>query len=153
MAHMRGGAHSAASAPLRYGLVLFPQFEVLDVFGPLEALNTIVRIDNFPYKDDLSLVILAETLDPVSSGPIPQDPKPFNPKVAQSIVPTHTFEDAPDVDVLLVPGGYGTGPQTASGYVPNVDAVIRYIKATFPKLQYLISKYSMLLVRSMLRMS
>jgi putative intracellular protease/amidase len=127
---------------LRYGLVLFPQFEVLDVFGPIEALNVLPRLQTFPWADKLDLAIIAETMDPVTSGPVKGDKNPFNPKIAQSVVPTHTFDNAPEVDVLLVPGGWGAGPATRSGFKPDVTAVVKYISSVFDKLQYLVSKLS-----------
>ena len=145
MPETKATASQMSEVPLRYGVLLFPQFEVLDVFGPLEALNTIVRLENFPHRDKLSLEVLAKDFQPVSSGPInPANKKSFNPKVAQSITPTHTLKEAPDIDVLLVPGGYGTGPKTETGAVPDVSTEIEYIESTFPKLQYLISTSSTL---------
>jgi putative intracellular protease/amidase len=126
--------------PLRYGLLLFPQFEILDAFGPIEALNTLAHSSSFPWRDDLDFAIIAETLDPVSSGPVKGDPSPFNPRIAQSVVPTHTFANAPDLDVLIVPGGFGTGPKlTGSEFDPDVDAVVDYIATVFDKIEYLIS--------------
>jgi putative intracellular protease/amidase len=125
--------------PTRYGLLLFPQWEVLDVFGPIEALNTLPRLDTFPLKDELDMAIIAESMEPMTSGPIKGDKKPFNPRIAQTVNPTHTFDNAPDIDVLLVPGGWGAGPTTRSGFEPNVDKVVKYIKDAFPRLQYLIS--------------
>jgi len=122
--------------PLRFGAELFPQFEVLDLFGPLENLDMLVRLDDFPYKDSLSLAMLAETLDPVSSGSVKDAPHSFtfNPKVAQSIVPTHTFADAPEIDVLIIPGGYRTVQESAK------RPVIEYLQKVFPTLKSLFSE-------------
>jgi putative intracellular protease/amidase len=127
--------------PLSYALLLFPQFEVLDVFGPLEALNTLIRIPTFPHSSTLSLSIIAKTLDPVSCGPISGDPKPFNASIAQSVVPTHTFDNASgEIDVLVIPGGFGTGPMTRSGFRPDVDAEVAWIREVFPGVKYVVSK-------------
>lgn len=111
------------------------------MFGPLECLNTLVRLENFKHKQDLSLTVLARSLKVVSSGPIPADPKPFNVNIAQSVQPTHTLDNAPDIDVLLVPGGYGTGPHTMSGFAPDVSEEVAFIANVFPRLKYLISQY------------
>ncbi|KAL9039742.1 MAG: hypothetical protein Q9214_004752 [Letrouitia sp. 1 TL-2023] len=52
-------------------------------------------------------------------------------RFAQSIVPTHTLETAPPLDVLLVPGGLGTR---------NPDpAIVEFIRDRYPSLKYLIS--------------
>jgi hypothetical protein len=83
--------------PSLVGVVVYPGFTVLDVFGPLEVLNQL----SLQYY--LNLTIIAETLDPVSSN---SDPGWFNPAIkstmAESIVPTHTFETAPPVQLLIV---------------------------------------------------
>ena len=141
-------SHSRSSeVPLRYGLLLFPQWELLDAAGPIEALNSLTHSANFPYASDLDFAIIAETLDPVSTGPLKDDPKPFNRAVAQSVVPTHTFDNAPDLDVLIIPGGFGTGPSTIhkSGFDPNVDAVIDYIAKVYDRVEYIISTFFPLL--------
>lgn len=135
-------SHSRSSeVPLRYGLLLFPQWELLDAAGPIEALNSLTHSPAFPYASDLDFCIIAETLDPVSTGPLKDDPKPFNRAVAQSVVPTHTFDNAPDIDVLIIPGGFGTGPSAIhrSGFDPNVDAVVDYIAKVYDRVEYIIS--------------
>ena len=111
-----------AASKFVFGVILYPRFEVLDVFGPLEALNQLTRL---PGYDNLSLVIIADTLDPVSSA------TPFNAHFEQTVVPTHTFDDAPHLDVLLVPGGILKDHDTQ----PAVD----FIRARYPELQYLIT--------------
>jgi len=79
------------------GLLLFPEFEPLDAFGPVEAF------------------VIAEW-----PGARPGDPRPFRVvAVAESLepvamrggvrtVPDHDLAHAPPLDVLLVPGGPGT---------------------------------------------
>jgi len=112
---------SESPAKYVFGLALFPRFEVLDVFGPIEALNQLTRL---PGYTDLTLHIIADTLEPVSSA---TTTKTFE----QKVVPTHTFKDAPSIDVLLVPGGMLDTEETQ----PAVD----FIKARYSSLQYLIT--------------
>jgi hypothetical protein len=51
----------------------------------------------------MELAVIAESKKPVSTNP---DPNPFvSASFGQEIVPTHTFENAPEIEVLLVPGG------------------------------------------------
>jgi transcriptional regulator GlxA family with amidase domain len=85
----------------------------------MEVINDLSR------THDITLAIIAATLDPVSTQ---MKGVHF---VGQSVVPTHTFTDAPALDVLLVPGGWGgfeTGPQ-----------LIEYVRTVVPKLGHLIT--------------
>lgn len=72
--------------PLSVGMVLYPGFTLLDLAGPQTAfgLNGVTHL-------------IWKTMDPV-----PTD-------MGISLNPTHTFANAPeDLDVLFVPGGFGT---------------------------------------------
>jgi putative intracellular protease/amidase len=70
------------------GTLLFPGFELLDVFGPLEMFGAL--------PDDFVLQMVAETEGPIESH---QGPK---------AVADVTLADARPFDILLVPGGRGT---------------------------------------------
>jgi len=110
---------------LKYGVIVYPGFQALDVFGPLDALNSLSRA----YPMELS--VIAETLNPISTKP----PGSLNSGVnfSQSIVPNYTFDTAPPLDVLIVPGGIGN--RIAS----NVEAAINYIRKIYPTLRCLIT--------------
>lgn len=112
--------------PLIYGVVIYPGIQALDVFGPLDALNSLST--HYP----LQLAIIAEKLQPVSTKP-PGDLGNSVSNFSQSIVPTHIFDTAPAIDVLIVPGGIGNRD------AKNVEAAIAYIQKTYPTLQYLIT--------------
>lgn len=73
------------------GVLLFPAFELLDVFGPLQALGN-VRLGD----DRWHIVTVAERAGAVESG---QGPR---------AVAEVTLEECPRLDALLVPGGLGT---------------------------------------------
>jgi transcriptional regulator GlxA family with amidase domain len=77
--------------PRTLGAVLYPQFELLDLYGPLEMFGSL--------GPALRIVTLAEQAGPVASTPGP------------STVAEHSFASAPPLDLLLVPGGVGTFPQ------------------------------------------
>jgi len=111
--------------PVNYGIVVYPGFQALDAFGPLDALNTLAAM--FP----LNLSILAATLDPVSTKG-PGQPLPNGSDFGQSIVPTHTFDNAPPLDVLLIPGGVGA-------IYPGIESAINFIKNVYPSLKYLVT--------------
>jgi transcriptional regulator GlxA family with amidase domain len=70
------------------GVVLFPGFELLDVYGPLEAFGHL--------PEAFRLVQVAEEAGPVTSAPGPR------------VVADTSLADAPKLDWLLVPGGIGT---------------------------------------------
>jgi len=72
------------------GVLLFPGFELLDVFGPLEAFG--VR----PAKEHFETVLVAEHTGPVESA---QGPK---------AVAELALDDPRRLDLILVPGGFGT---------------------------------------------
>lgn len=110
-------------------MVLYPAFQALDVFGPLDIFNM------FSFSQPLNLYLIASTLDPVSTAPLSRNMNPLNSNFSQSVVPTHTFADPPpDLDVLFVPGGVGTrAPE------PLLAEMIDYIRDVYPSLDHLIS--------------
>lgn len=110
--------------------MVFPAFQALDVFGPLDALNILSR----RYK--MNLYTIAETLEPVSTQ-LAEQPgagsgSGSDSDFGQRIVPTHTFDTAPPLDVLLVPGGQGTR-------APGIASAVDYVREAFPSLQYLVT--------------
>ncbi|KAL2859928.1 DJ-1/PfpI family protein [Aspergillus lucknowensis] len=113
-------------APKTFGVLLFRAFEPLDIYGPLEALSLLAS------ETKLDLHFLAETLDPVTTRPLMPSMNPFNSSFFVEINPTHTLDNAPDLDVLIVPGGLGTRS-------PYLNNTLDWIAETYPKLQYLIT--------------
>ncbi|KAF1986736.1 class I glutamine amidotransferase-like protein [Aulographum hederae CBS 113979] len=110
---------TSEKVPLNYALILFPGFQALDVFGPLDILNMIAQL--IP----LNLYILGPTLDPISTSA-------FNnlsgANFSQTLQPTHTFASPPsNIEVLLIPGGLGTL------YPENTASALEFLKATFPQ--------------------
>lgn len=73
-------------APLSVGMVLFPGLTQLDLTGAYEVLARM---------PDTRVHLVASTLDPVRS------------EWGLTILPDATFGDAPPLDVLCVPGGWG----------------------------------------------
>ena len=72
------------------GVLLFPQFELLDVCGPVEVLGHRLLADR------QRVVMIAREPGPVASVQ------------GTRLVAEHGFADRPPLDVLLVPGGQGT---------------------------------------------
>ena len=87
-----------ASRPLTLGVILYPGFELLDVFGPLEMFTAVGR-------DQLVAHIVAERAGPVRAGIVPDGP------VGPQVIAEYGFDDAPQLDLLLLPGGIGTFPE------------------------------------------
>ncbi|KAH8886504.1 DJ-1/PfpI family protein [Thozetella sp. PMI_491] len=110
---------SNSALPKSFGLLLYPGFEALDAFGPMEVLNDLSR------THEMSLSIIAATREPVSTA------WKDTHRVGQSVVPTHTFADDPDLDVLFIPGGWGgfeTGPE-----------LLEYLRKAASKTKYIIT--------------
>jgi transcriptional regulator GlxA family with amidase domain len=70
------------------GVVLYPQFELLDVYGPVEVFGNL--------GSKVKVVMVAPTAGPVASA---QGPK---------VVADYGLDDCPALDLVLVPGGRGT---------------------------------------------
>jgi transcriptional regulator GlxA family with amidase domain len=70
------------------GIVLYPKFELLDVYGPAEIFGNL--------GPRVKVVMVAASAGPVASV---QGPK---------TVAEYGFDDCPDLDLVLVPGGIGT---------------------------------------------
>ncbi|KAF5661416.1 hypothetical protein FHETE_8478 [Fusarium heterosporum] len=112
------------AVPTKFAVALYPGFQSLDVFGPLDALNVMSK------KRKLELSILHTSLDPVST--LLEDGTAGS--IGQSVAPTHTYDTAPeDIEVLLVPGGRGTR------YPDNVKRVQDFVKERYPKLKFLLT--------------
>ncbi|GLB41557.1 putative protein kinase activity [Lyophyllum shimeji] len=110
--------------PVNFGIVVFPGFQALDAFGPLDALHVLSSL--FPMK----LSVLAATLDPVPTN-LPDIPSPIGSNFGQSINPTHTFDTAPPLEVLLIPGGIGA--------IAPGEAAIDFVAKVYPSLKYLVT--------------
>ncbi|TQN64943.1 Isonitrile hydratase [Colletotrichum shisoi] len=122
------GGVAGGKKPVNFGVVVFPAFQALDVFGPLDALNLLSRSYN------MNLYTIADTLEPVSTK---QSTTTTTTTTAasdfgQRIVPTHTFQTAPPLDVLIVPGGQGTR-------YPGISAAVDFVRERFGTLQYLLT--------------
>ncbi len=80
-----------------YGILLFDDCEELDVVGPWEVFTASAMVREAEHLEPVdSAVMIAESLEPVR----------FN--KGMRALPHHTLHDAPLIDVLLVPGGFGT---------------------------------------------
>ena len=99
-------------SPITTGIVVFDGAEELDYVGPWEVL-TMAR------KEGDRVVTIAERPDPVRSAK------------GLRVLPDHTFDDAPALDVVLVPGGQGTRREVdnpaLTGWLAKVAADARWL--------------------------
>jgi len=72
------------------GAVLFPGFQLLDLYGPLDLFSMLDGV--------FDIRLVAQTNTPVAAGAGPR------------AMPDTTFAEAGSFDILLVPGGPGTRP-------------------------------------------
>jgi putative intracellular protease/amidase len=123
-------SESSSDLPQSWGVVLYPGFDLLDVAGPMEYLNSLAL--HYPTR----LSIIAKSLDPVSTEITRPD---VLPGIGQRWLPTHTFADAPPLDALLVPGGYGSrieGNQQEIGEFLNKTYPVRHSFASAKRHSY-----------------
>ena len=82
----------------RVGIVLFTNIEVLDFCGPFEVFS-VTRLHEDKRREEPSpfeVLIVAEKSAPVvTTG-------------GMKVIPDHTFASCPKLDILVVPGGWGT---------------------------------------------
>ena len=107
--------------PLKIGMMLYPGFTLLDLAGPQAALGM-----------NGKTFLLWKNLEPVATDS------------GVSLCPTTTFDDCPeDLDVLFVPGGFGTNDA-----MKDVE-VIDFLARVGPKARYVTSVCSGSLVLGM----
>lgn len=97
---------------LTVGMLLFPDLTQLDLTGPYEV---------FSRTPGTEVLLLASSLEPVRS------------ERGLAIVPDSTFADAPDLDVLFVPGGPGVGPAMED------EVVLDFLARREPEARYVTS--------------
>lgn len=73
--------------PLQIGLMVFPRVTQLDMTGPLQVFSSVPGTE---------VHLVWKTMAPVPSDSV------------LMMTPTVTFDDCPQLDVICVPGGYGT---------------------------------------------
>src|SRR3989442_13346442 len=82
----------------RAGILIFPAVEVLDFCGPYEVFS-VTRLDEARRREDSSpfeILLVAQSAEPVvATGGL-------------RVIPDVTLETCPPLDILVVPGGWGT---------------------------------------------
>ena len=107
---------SANSAAFTVGIVLFPDAEELDWAGPYEVFGMASKT-----LENVRVVTVAERSDPVRC---------FN---GLRVLPDYSFADAPELDLVLVPGGQGARTE-----IDN-SAMTTWLAKIAPRCQWLTS--------------
>ena len=82
----------------RVGIVLFDDVEVLDFCGPFEVFSA-TRLNDEHRREEPSpfeVVLVAESPSPIATAG------------GMTVLPHRTFENCPYLDIVIVPGGWGT---------------------------------------------
>ena len=125
---LKGLSREMVEAITRLGVVIFPGFALLDVAGPLQFFNQLSAARPF------QLSLIAKTMEPVSTVPPEAIAKKSEFRsIGEEWQPTDTYDTAPDLDVLLIPGGLGVYDETV------FHEVAAFIKKQYPTLKYLLS--------------
>ena len=107
----------------RVGILIFPDVEVLDFCGPFEVFS-VTRLNEELRREDVSpfeVLVIAERAGPVvTTGGL-------------KVTPDHTLETCPSLDILVVPGGWGTRAEVKN------DRLLAWIKARAAQVETLTS--------------
>lgn len=98
------------------GIVLFPVFEELDAVGPLEVFGTLSELDA-----DWRVLTVAQSGGVVTGAH------------GLRVTADHSFEDCPPLEVVLVPGGFGTRQEM------NNPRMLEYLRHTARTASYVTS--------------
>jgi transcriptional regulator GlxA family with amidase domain len=91
------------------GILIFDQVEVLDFCGPLEVFS-VARLDENRRRQDASpfnVLLVADRPGPVFTAS------------GMRVLPDCTLDDCPRLDILLVPGGWGTRRELSNQRIIN----------------------------------
>lgn len=80
------------------GILIFPDVEVLDFCGPFEVFS-VTRLNVEKRREEPS---------PFDVFTVAQSAEPLRTTGGLRVVPEHTFQTCPPLDLLVVPGGWGT---------------------------------------------
>jgi cyclohexyl-isocyanide hydratase len=100
------------SAPLQIGLVIFPRVTQLDLTGPVQVFSSV---------PGAQVHLIWKRIEPVASDSV------------LTLTPTITFADCPQLDVICVPGGFGTNDMV------NDEEVLDFLRRQAKGAKYITS--------------
>jgi len=114
----------SADAPWTVGVLLFDDVEVLDFAGPFEVFSR-TRLEPGVASRR------TETSAPFRVFTVARTRAPVTATGGLVVQPAHSFADAPPIDLLVVPGGFGTRAlledETALGWIRSTSAAARRV--------------------------
>ncbi|MEM9363056.1 MAG: DJ-1/PfpI family protein [Bacteroidota bacterium] len=114
----KGASAGVASKKRTVGILIFEDVEVLDFAGPFEVFSVSSQLFDHRFFD---VKIIAKTKDPVIA---------VN---GLSVNPHYSFNNAPELDILIIPGGYG-----ARAVVRDKET-LKWIEKVIPKTELTMS--------------
>ncbi|ELR70491.1 ThiJ/PfpI family protein [Fulvivirga imtechensis AK7] len=103
---------------MNIGILLFNEVEVLDFAGPFEVLSLAEKDKKKLFK----VKTIAQTKDPIQA------------RNGLTIIPDFSFDDRPQFDIVIIPGGYG-----AEEIEINNATTIEWIKTRYDQVQIMAS--------------
>jgi cyclohexyl-isocyanide hydratase len=100
------------STPLQIGLLIFPKVTQLDMTGPLQVFSSL---------PGAKVHLIWKRIEPVTTDTV------------MTLTPTTTFADCPQLDVICVPGGFGTDA------ILNDEEVLRFLRTQAEQAKYITS--------------
>ena len=85
-------------AGFRLGVYVFKDAEIVDYAAPYGVFSVARRLD-----PELDAFLIADAMRPVQT------------QAGFTVVPNYSFNDAPDMDAFLIPGGFGTRQEMHNG--------------------------------------
>ena len=107
----------------RIGIVIFDEVEVLDFCGPFEVFS-VTRLDEARRREEPSpfeVALIAESGEVITASG------------GMKVTPRFTFDDCPKLDILVVPGGWGTRREAGN------PRMIEFIRTRAPEVEKLTS--------------
>ena len=98
--------------PLQIGLVIFPKVTQLDLTGPVQVFSSV---------PGAKVHLIWKRIEPVASDSV------------LTLTPTITFADCPQLDVICVPGGFGTDEMV------NDEEVLDFLRRQAERAKYITS--------------
>lgn len=120
-----------AGRTIRLGWVTFEGYAPLDLWGPLQILTGVSA------KYNMTLSIVSDKKGPVSNRNAPHKDKDghmmdMGRTLVSHMVATHTPADAPEFDLLMIPGGLGNRGN-------STDWIVDFVKKRFNSTDYVAS--------------
>jgi transcriptional regulator GlxA family with amidase domain len=116
----QGARHNSCPhpVPLSTAVLLFDEVEVLDFAGPFEVFSVCGR---------------RQKLEPFKVFTVAERPGPVLARNGLSINPSYSFADCPKLDLLVVPGGFGTRREMHN------PVMLEWVALRAKEVQYLLS--------------